>query len=194
MSAIKPTPTDLGLPESWHHKATEAIRIRDWFAISMMVGSHERPPLLEALWPFLTDAEKPDLFASCISCGDFPSQVAWFLADALEELREAGTLVFDGDTARARYAELPDEIDVYRGTVQAEVDDGLSGICWTLNPELATWFATTHGRFRNTQSPPVVVSANVHKAEIVGLLTDRREDEVLLNPRGIYEFDVRAAA
>ena len=159
----------------------------------MIASSEQRPPLLEALWPHLDDVEKPELLADAITMGDFPSRVAWFLWCALDELLDLGSLAFDGDQARQRYEQLPDLITVYRGTVQAEADDGLTGICWTLNPDKAQWFATTHGRFRNRNSPPVVLTATIRKWEVAGLLLDRGEDEVLLNPECIVDFDVRPA-
>jgi hypothetical protein len=174
-------PIDL-IPEPLRGLAAERIAKRDWFGVLLLVSSEVRPALAEALWPQLAATEKPDVLAEAISGGDAPSLHLDFFWGALDDLREAGLRAFDSDAARERYDALPDVVTVYRGTVKAEADGELTGVCWTLQREKAIWFATSHGRFRNRKSPPVLLTASIEKHEILGLLTGRNEDEVILHP------------
>lgn len=170
------------IPPPLRDLAAERLANRDWPRLFSLVQSEVRPALAAVLWPGLELADKPTVLVEAISGGDAPSQYFAFFWQAFDEVMAAGLRVFDGDAARARYAELPESVTVFRGTNEAEVEDGVLGICWTLRREQALWFATQHGRFRNTDSAPVVVTATVDKAAIVGMLLDRDEDEVLLRP------------
>jgi hypothetical protein len=81
--------------------------------------------------------------------GDAPRHDLDRLIIVLVTLRERVDMVFDGDAAREAYTTLPDRMTLYRGKVV--VEDGREyGVCWTLDPERARWFATEHGRCRNT--------------------------------------------
>lgn len=160
----------------------DAVERRDWDQVFLLPNSERRVPLLKALWPALKPEEWPSAIAVAISCGDMPSQCLPFLYKALSAVSHRHLRVFDGPDAAERFAALPDDVVVYRGTVQAEIDSRCLGVCWTLSRERAVFFATQHGRFRNLHSPPVLLTAHVLRDRIVGLLVARNEDEVLVVP------------
>jgi hypothetical protein len=128
------------------------------------------------IWPFLTEGERPEVLANSISSGDRPMQHRRWLRAVLRGLRG----VFDSPEAKAAFDLLPGIVRVYRGTVQAEwTSNEPLGVCWTTDRETAVFFAAEHGRFRNTASPPVILQADVPKADISGYLVGRDESEAL---------------
>jgi len=169
-----------------HAMLAERIEAQRWDYALGLAESENRLPLCMALWKRIPAAERAAVLAEAITSGDLPARVWVPLNQALIELHDAGQLVFDGEAARSAYQELPSTVAIYRGTVQAEVDQYAYGVCWTLDRGRAVWFATRHGRFRNTRSPAVILETEIPKTEICGLLFDRGEREVLLATRSIY--------
>jgi hypothetical protein len=163
-------------------RAREAINRRNWIDALFAVNSEARLPLLQHMWPQIPGPDRPDALAEAVSAGDAPVRMIGFLYAALASVQAEGRRVFDGDAARKAYASLPDMITVHRGTVAAEDDGELYGVCWTLDRERALWCATQHRRFRNRCSPPIILQAAVSKDEICGLLFERDESEALLLP------------
>ena len=103
-----------------------------------------------------------------------------WLCFVLAMMRDLDRRVFETDADRMAFDALPSRITIYRGTVQAERPKW--GISWTLDRDHAIWFATTHGRFRNTQSPPIILQSEIHKLDATGFLTDHNEAEILVTP------------
>ncbi len=163
---------------------TAALRAGDWEQTLMLAGSGSRPTLLKRLWPRLNMTQKPLAMELAIANGELLRRQRPFLIKALTELKAAGIRVFDGDAARNAFAELPQHVRIYRGTVKAEGDSATScGVCWTLRPEIAKWFAYEHDRFHAPKAPPPVIrSATIERDNICGLLFERDESEVLVCP------------
>lgn len=145
----------------------------------LLVSSEYRLSMCRALWPVVPEAEQQTVLASAIISSDNPAREWVWLQDTLADLSARGQRVFDGDAAREAFADLPERITIYRGTVEAEHWSGDYGISWTLSRDKAVWFAT-HGRFRNHRSPAIILSATLRKHALAGLLADRDEPEVLV--------------
>jgi hypothetical protein len=177
------------VPERLRERFDEMAGLRYWFGVSMLVSSHVRIPLLEALWPALKAHERPDVFASWFDGGDVPSQCYEFLLQALGEFKRRGLRIFDSQNARERVAALPEVVTIYRGGMEKEAIDGRLGVSWTLNRDKAIQFAT---RLRNSSQPPVLMTARVSRGAIAGLLVERAADEVLVAPDDICLEQVEA--
>jgi hypothetical protein len=182
------------VPPNLHSHLKKEIRAANWMGALILCSSQDRISLCIDLFVknHLSIDALPAVLAIAISMGDNPAAERNRLAWLLEHLREAPTprRVFDGDAARSTFAALPEQVTIYRGTVEAEGTD--YGVCWTLDQDKARWFATKHGRFRNTRSPAVLLTADVTRAHIAGLLFDRDESEVLVCPDHLR--NVRTAA
>lgn len=72
------------------------------------------------------------------------------------------------------YANLPEELIVYRGVSQGRNPNGLS---WTSNYETAKWFAN---RF---DKKGVIYEAHIKKSEILAYFNERGEDEIVVLPK-----------
>lgn len=80
------------------------------------------------------------------------------------------------ESERAVFADLPDELTVWRG--DTDTDD--PGWSWTLDREVAEWFARHREHVYGGQGR--LRTATCVKAEVVGYLSRREEDEILIDP------------
>jgi hypothetical protein len=159
----------------------------DWQSALCKTGSEHRISLYMDLLisKLIPPEDETDALAYAISTGDLPHRERDLLCALLARFHREGRRVFDGDAARAAFDALPSLVAIYRGTVAAEGNE--YGVCWTLDRAKAHWFATKHGRFRNINSPAVILSATVRRDEICGVLWDRQEQEVLVAPALLRE-------
>jgi hypothetical protein len=176
------------VPRQLYGMFRERVAAADFYGALALVSSEYRIPTLRALWRHVPASRRAQVLGDAISTGDFLAPYLGFLTRALRSIRGNGERAFDGEGARQEFSGLPDRITAYRGTVQAEVDDvragrTLYGVCWTFDRGRAVFFATEHGRFRNTQSTPVLLTVAVRRDDIAGYLVERQEAELLLEPR-----------
>lgn len=169
-----------------HEMFAERALAGDWQGALILTDSERRISLyIDMTIAELIPRENTDALAYAISNGGVPLSERDMLIITLGRFLKEGRRVFDGDEARRAFEALPDQVTIYRGTAEAEADSREYGVCWTIDRDKAEWFATKHGRFRNTASAPVVLSANVNRADVCGLLWDRGEKEVLVLPRSL---------
>jgi hypothetical protein len=180
LSMVPPPPTTARdmIPRAGRASFDEYLAKREWDGVMCLVGSHERFPLLEYLWSEVPRSEHLVLLTNALAMGDMPSGSHGFLVDALRDVMADGKRVFDCRAARKRFAALPEVVTIYRGTVEDEEENGEVGMSWTLSHERAVFFATKHFRFRNMSSPSIILSTNVARDELAGMLIRRKEHEV----------------
>jgi hypothetical protein len=157
----------------------------------MLVGSHVRMRLLEALWPVLRQDERHDEFIDWFNVCDAPYRCREFLLRALGEFRRSARRLFDSQAARERFAGFTDVVTIYRGGVEKETIDERLGVSWTLNRDIAIWFATQHP-LRNRSDLPVLLTERVNRGAIAGFLVERQEDAVLIVPDDIFLDEVES--
>jgi hypothetical protein len=113
----------------------------------------------------------------------------WHLRSALLHALEINSdesawLLFVDAETREKYERLPELVTVFRGCSRARV----RGLSWSLNRSVAATFARGH---RNIRVPdPVIARATVRKPAIFALLTDRGEDEIVLNWRRLRAIEI----
>ncbi len=153
----------------------EVIAERNYGAVIYL---YERPYRLDAFHQIadhLTDEEYWALLAD-----------TWIDSENIWQNREEWGEVLAGrpnshlfmdEEDREKLAKLPDPIPVYRGAAAGVNDDGLS---WTTDVRRAIWFAN---RLRRPDEQRVLVVGEVAHADVIGYLTGRGEDEIVVqNP------------
>lgn len=90
------------------------------------------------------------------------------------------------------------EVDIFRG-VQAQdretaISNALGGWQWSTSRHVAAWFAWRWLQDRSTPLKPWVARARVPVSHIAALLTERGEDEALIDPAFFEEVDARAVS
>ena len=166
-----------------HELLYESLSKGEWDRALALADSQNRLALFRDLvdtdYFSLHDKGIQNLLIHTISGSDAPHRVYDFLCDALQTYHENDILAFDGDEARKAFQQLPETIEIFRGTNDTESE---YGICWTLDRDKAIWFATEHGRFRVQDQQPVLLTASVNRFEIFGFAFDRGESEVIIWP------------
>jgi hypothetical protein len=76
---------------------------------------------------------------------------------------------------------LADMVTVYRGVHSAK-SNGIKAMSWTLDQDIAAWFAGRYGR------QGCVYEAKIEKAHICALFLGRNESEVILNPKYLTDI------
>lgn len=163
----------------WRHFYDEVTKCAFKRALAWL-SSTQRLAGLEEIWHGIPVAGRAQLLADTISTSDLLRNNLGFIVNALTECRERGELILDCHEAHGRFAERPDQVEVFRGTVYAERFPDL-GVSWTLSPKVAQWFAGGY-RCSNRASTPVILHAVVPKSAICGLLIERDELEALVLP------------
>lgn len=72
---------------------------------------------------------------------------------------------------------LPAVVRVWRGTSKLNIDEARHGYSWTTDRDIACWFAM---RFAEVNGSPLVLAADVSRADIALFSNDRQESEILL--------------
>jgi hypothetical protein len=111
-------------------------------------------------WPFLLR----EFWEAC----EFVSERMWDLQATLPARGPVSTMMTSRENAA--YDALPEIVTVYRGQ-DAEWEPGM---CWSLNRDVANWFA-----MRFTKMEPLVLTAEVKRADILALKLDRKEHEII---------------
>ena len=95
-----------------------------------------------------------------------------------------------------RYADFPlpdglgDEVQIWRGTSALSIRKASAGFSWTLDRDVACWFAM---RFADRNGLPLVLSAKVSRSDIVLHTNERSEHEVVLLVPPLCTVDGNAA-
>ena len=99
----------------------------------------------------------------------------------LAMFRAADPKLLMDDEERERLDSLEDTVTVYRGVHSAK-SDGVCAMSWTLDKDIAAWFASRYGRQGK------VFEAKIEKKHICALFLGRNESEVIVDPK--YLTDV----
>ena len=88
---------------------------------------------------------------------------------------------FMNEADREHFASLPDELAVYRGF---NGKGKAASWAWTLDKEIAAWFAKRLNRV-DYFKPPTVVTGTVAKTDVIGYISSRHEDEIVADPKKV---------
>jgi hypothetical protein len=145
-------------------------------------GSHSRLGLLLELVAWAPWGMQARLFlAEWDGCDDAHG----YRDDVLELFQNAGLDgPIAGEGAERFLAGLPDVVTVFRGCSVSRI----GGISWTTSRTVAEGFARGHRGI--TVPEPVIVRGTVHKNRILAAITEREEEELLLDWRDVRQMRV----
>lgn len=86
-------------------------------------------------------------------------------------------LMSEAESQELKAMDFP--LTVYRGG-RGTVDEVASGVSWTLNREMASFYAHEWPRRWGCEREPVIVSRDVEQNEVFSFLNDRSEAEILI--------------
>lgn len=164
--------------EAKQHAVQEAFAEHQW---ATYIWLHERPYRAQALSDVYDEILRdisPNHWGEIVSSIWSDSENIWENVDTWRDIFHGmpyGTLC---DTeALEKLEAMPDELTIYRGTCAP--DQAGSGLSWTLDRGKAVWFARRFANLDGHTGAPVLLTGTVSKADVLGYLTDRGEDEII---------------
>jgi hypothetical protein len=149
---------------------SRALADDDWHSYVFL---HERPYRLQALIALHERGVDPEAFEKLAVSVWSDSENIWQNHDEWRQVFEWTGSGFDLD-------ELPrEELTVYRG---AQEDLNEEGFSWTLDRDLAEWFAR---RLPRDDHPAVVITGKVHRDYVIAHVTSRGENEIVTDPDNV---------
>ncbi len=104
--------------------------------------------------------------------------VQYFKEEQLDVYRSYMT-----DAEQKFYNSLPSTLTVYRGIAVENSYDEEYGFSWTINKEVARFFAEDHAQQLNEHLVPIILEQTISKQDIVWVLLEREEEEMVVLPR-----------
>jgi len=75
---------------------------------------------------------------------------------------------------------LPEQITIYRGMTENELKQKSFGCSWTLEKDIAEFFANTYQRnFATKHLKKIVHEMNINKSEVIAFFNNRNEFEII---------------
>lgn len=163
----------------------DAINEEDW---TSAVWIHERPYRIQVLLEFadhMTDQVFWEILGSIWTDSEniWQNENEW--RNLLESDRPGREHVMDDDDRRA-FNDLPDKIDIYRGCISEQNEDGLS---WTTNVKVAEFFAKRFAGLHD--GDPIILCGTVDKSDVLFYSAGRNESEVVVLPEKVHVSHVR---
>ena len=108
-----------------------------------------------------------------------------FFLPLFKRVKEEDEVLLVSEEDKKRYESLPDRVVIYRGMREGEnIKKRLS---YTLSFDKAVFFADRHSK---QSEKGVVVSVVVNKCDILAVITERNEDEVIIDPENLGEITI----
>jgi hypothetical protein len=150
----------------------------------MFFGSFPRlEPLIRILAVMPRSRFWPTLLENYVAC-DHPWRGRRSLLALMRSNAKPHPIEFFPASERAWFETQPKIIEVYRGCNRGFP----RGISWTIDEDIAEGFA--RGK-RCHNADPVVMKARIHKGAVFGVLFERREHEILIDPRRLRGLTAR---
>jgi len=161
-------------------------RPESWDDLLNLASSEDRLTWLRHLWPLVSASDRSAAFVAAYGRSDAPNRERAFLLRALRWFGRRSIVPSDERGAQFM-ASMSDRVRVYRGTVAEEAVNLRVGVSWTIERAKAVFFAAEHGRFRNRQSAPILMFAEIAKHDVRAAFFGREEAEVLVDPKPLLE-------
>lgn len=115
--------------------------------------------------------------------GSYVTSAAARLRDAwsfsMDEFIEEWAISLMSESEAKELEAMDFPFTVYRGAT-GTIEEVASGVSWTLNPQIASFYAHEWPRRWGSEREPVIVSRDVDEDEVFAFLNDRSEKEILI--------------
>lgn len=159
-----------------------AVKRRDWFVVLFVY--YERPYRIETFKRYqhmMTDKEYWHLLGEIWTDSENIFQHIEDWRELLSSKRKRRFEMMDKDELAYFREELPDEIEIFRGT---NAPDGMGcGMAWSLREVKARWFANRLGASGR------VLKGTVAKHNVIAFFDGRSEAEIVVFPEFVYDLE-----
>lgn len=172
--------------QAWRKTVSSAIdNTENPYELYMMVNKPYSLTFLKYASPHLSKKDFSEIFASAWIMCEAPHNDPDVSLEKLVAMFQSADprVLMDKDEYR-EFQGLSDTLTVYRG-VTAYNAENVKALSWTLNRQIAEWFANRFGE------DGTVYKATIAKEHIYALFNGRNESEVIVNPK--YLTDITEA-
>lgn len=162
--------------DNWLYEAIKKLDIINWEMIIDPLGRNEIFHLVENLSHLMSDEDYWMITGICYTNSDFAFEDSGYIGSFLLAERSKREFLMNEDE-RIFFNTLPKNIRIYRGCSIQEIKSGKFRFSWTLNKDVADFFA--HKYSRNSLIKSEVVQKTVSKSKLIAYFNDRDEEEVL---------------
>jgi hypothetical protein len=149
----------------------------EWSKVGTYLGKDNVFKILDHFKDSITDKDYWCLIRFCYTMSDFCYNDFNMLSSYLECNRQEQQNIMN-EHERDFLASLPNEFKVYRGCSLTEIESGLFRYSWTLDADIAHFFA--HEYRRNSHLDCKVVEKTIKKNDVLAYFSDREESEILM--------------
>ena len=167
----------------------ERLENGDYLGYLGLFGHDERLDGFRRIHAELADADYWRYLGMTYTSADnfSPDREEWRVF--LTSTRGEREMIMNGHERRS-LAALPDKFRIYRGS-RGPLEHQL-GFSWTLDKKVAIFFVTYSGSERKEKYPnaePSLLVGEVAKKNIIAVINERKEREILVDPRRVYEIE-----
>jgi len=152
----------------------------DWDAATGNLGRNEVFRIVDELKDEIKDKDYWMLIGFCYTVSDFCYNDYETLKKYLNTNRVNKEHIMNEED-RSFLNSLPDQIKVFRGCSKKEIKNGVFRFSWTLDREIAYFFAYKYRRNSNIDCD--IVEQIIDKKDVLAYFNDRNEQEILLVPQ-----------
>jgi hypothetical protein len=149
----------------------------DWSEVGVFLGKDNVFKILDHFKYSIPDKDYWCLIRYCYVMSDFCYSDFNTLSNYLECNRPEQQNIMTEDD-RGFLASLPNEFKVYRGCSIAEIESGLFRYSWSLDVDVARFFAYEYRR--NSHLDCKVVEKTIKKNDVLAYFSGRKESEILM--------------
>lgn len=162
--------------DNWLYEAIKKLDLINWEMIIDSLGRNHIFHLVENLNHLMSDEDYWMITGRCYTNSDFAFEDSGYIESFLLAERSKREFLMN-EEERIFFNSLPKNVTIYRGCSMQEINSGKFRFSWTLNKDVADFFA--HKYSRNSLIKSKIVQKTVSKSKLIAYFNDRDEEEVL---------------
>lgn len=162
--------------DKWFLDLVSKNKIENWLTVSTLLGKHTITDLFFKIHDKVDDKDYWILMGYCYTNGYLGFEEGFVLNKFFKANRSGREFMMNEDD-RTFFNSLPDELTIYRGCSLTEIQSGKYRFSWTLNKNVANFFANEY--FRNEGIETDIIEIVVKKEMLLAYFNDREEEEVI---------------
>lgn len=148
----------------------------DWEEVFCLLGRNNVFGFFNLLKDELSDEDYWMILGFCYTTSDFAFESSDLLREMFQVNRSNKEFLMNEED-RGTFNNLPQQLTIYRGCSKKEIDSNQLRFSWTLNKEIAEFFAYKYKR--NLLTPCSVITKTISKYSVTAYFNDRNEEEIL---------------
>jgi hypothetical protein len=162
--------------DKWFMDFVKKNESLDWLEIGALLGRNTLADLFYKIYKYVDDKTYWMLLGYCYTNSYLAFDEKFILKLLFTSKRQHKEYLMN-EEERNQYDLLPNEVTIYRGCSVKEIESGDFRLSWTLNKDVAIFFANEYRSNKHLICD--VVELVVKKESLLGYFNERQEEEVI---------------